>query len=128
MRTVAGEQYYVVFDDYSTLTYQATALEPIVTETNVVNILEFNVDIGDFLDIRTVKATISKSAQGMMVPVEMIAYENGEPGVAVKSGETIYRVPVNILAADENNAVIVAKNETDTLISGQRIVKQAVKE
>ena len=85
-------------------------------------------DIGDFLDIRTVKATISKSAQGMMVPVEMIAYENGEPGVAVKSGETIYRVPVNILAADENNAVIVAKNETDTLISGQRIVKQAVKE
>lgn len=128
MRTVAGEQYYVVFDDYSTLTYQATALEPIVTETNVVNILEFNVDIGDFLDIRTVKATITKSAQGMMVPVEMIAYEKGEPGVSIKSGETVYRVPVNILAADEDNAVIAAKNDTDTLISGQRIVKQAVKE
>ena len=128
MRTVAGEQYYVVFDDYSTLTYQSTALEPIVTETNVVNILEFNVDIGDFLDIRTVKATITKSAQGMMVPVEMIAYEKGEPGVSVKSGETVYRVPVNILAADEDNAVIAAKNDTDTLISGQRLVKQAVKE
>ena len=64
----------------------------------------------------------------MMVPVEMIAYEKGEPGVSVKSGETVYRIPVNILAADEDNAVIAAKNDTDTLISGQRIVKQAVKE
>lgn len=80
------------------------------------------------MDIRTVKATIAKSAQGMMVPVEMIAYEKASRAFRSKSGETVYRIPVNILAADEDNAVIAAKNDTDTLISGQRIVKQAVKE
>ena len=123
MRTVSGEQYYVVFDDYSTLTYQATAREPIVTESSVVNILEFNVDIGDMLDIRTVKATVTKSAQGVMVPVDAIEYEAGVPGVQVKSGDTTYRIAVNILAADENNAVVSPQNESDTLISGPRIVK-----
>lgn len=123
MRTVNGEQYYIVFDDYSTLTYQATARDPIVTESNVVNILEFNVDIGDFLDIRTVKATITKTAQGTMVPLDAIDYVAGIPGVQVKSGETVTRVPVYILAADENNAVVKPRNEADLIVSGQRIEK-----
>ena len=123
MRTTAGEQYYVVFDDYSTLTYQGTALAPIVTESSVVNILEFNVDIGDLLDIRTVNAIVTKSAQGVMVPVDAIAYEAGIPSVEVQSGEATYRVTVNILAADEDNAVVVPVNASDTLISGQRIIK-----
>ncbi len=123
MRTTAGEQYYVVFDDYSTLTYQGTALAPIVTESSVVNILEFNVDIGDLLDIRTVNAIITKSAQGVMVPVDAIAYEAGIPSVEVQSGEATYRVTVNILAADEDNAVVAPVNASDTLISGQKIIK-----
>lgn len=123
MRTTAGEQYYVVFDDYSTLTYQGTALAPIVTESSVVNILEFNVDIGDLLDIRTVNAIVTKSAQGVMVPVDAIAYEAGIPSVEVQSGEATYRVTVNILAADEDNAVVSPVNASDTLISGQRIIK-----
>lgn len=123
MRTTAGEQYYVVFDDYSTLTYQGTALAPIVTESSVVNILEFNVDIGDLLDIRTVNAIVTKSAQGVMVPIDAIAYEAGVPSVEVQSGEATYRVTVNILAADEDNAVVAPANASDTLISGQRIIK-----
>lgn len=123
MRTTAGEQYYVVFDDYSTLTYQGTALAPIVTESSVVNILEFNVDIGDLLDIRTVNAIVTKSAQGVMVPVDAIAYEAGIPSVEVQSGEATYRVTVNILAADEDNAVVAPANASDTLVSGQRIIK-----
>lgn len=123
MRTTAGEQYYVVFDDYSTLTYQGTALAPIVTESSVVNILEFNVDIGDLLDIRAVNAIVTKSAQGVMVPVDAIAYEAGVPSVEVQSGDATYRVTVNILAADEDNAVVSPVNASDTLISGQRIIK-----
>lgn len=123
MRTTAGEQYYVVFDDYSTLTYQGTALAPIVTESSVVNILEFNVDIGDLLDIRAVNAIVTKSAQGVMVPVDAIAYEAGIPSVEVQSGDATYRVTVNILAADEDNAVVSPVNASDTLISGQRIIK-----
>lgn len=123
MRTTAGEQYYVVFDDYSTLTYQGTALAPIVTESSVVNILEFNVDIGDLLDIRAVNAIVTKSAQGVMVPIDAIAYEAGVPSVEVQSGDATYRVTVNILAADEDNAVVAPANASDTLISGQRIIK-----
>jgi len=123
MRTVAGEEYFVVFDDYSDLTYQATAIEPIVTDASVVNILEFNVELGDFLGIRTVNATVTKNAQGVMVPVEMLNYEAGIPGVSVKNGDLVTNIPVNILAADENNAVVKPVNATDMLVSGQRIIK-----
>ena len=98
------------------MTYQGTALAPIVTESSVVNILEFNVDIGDLLDIRAVNAIVTKSAQGVMVPVDAIAYEAGIPSVEVQSGEATYRVTVNILAADEDNAVVAPANASDTLI------------
>lgn len=123
MRTVAGEQYYVVFDDYSTLTYQATALEPIVTTSSVVNILEFNVDIGNFLDVRSVKATVTRSAQGVMVPVDAIWFEEGVPMLEVESGDTSYRIAVNVLAADEDNAVVTPQNAGDALVSGQKVIK-----
>lgn len=123
MRTAEGEQYYVVFDDYSTLTYQATALAPVVTGSSVVNILEFNVDIGNFLDVRTVKATITHAAQGVMAPLEFIGFEEGAPYVEVQSGDARVRVMVNVLAADEDNAVVAPVNAQDTLVSGQRLVK-----
>lgn len=121
VRTVAGQVYNVRFDDYSDQIYLATALEPIVTKTSVVNILEFNTDIGDFLSIRSVKFTIQKGANGTTVPVKMLGYASGVPYVLVRSGTKLVQVKVQILAADEDIAVVKAINDSQTLTKGWKI-------
>ncbi|MDO4493262.1 MAG: HlyD family efflux transporter periplasmic adaptor subunit [Clostridia bacterium] len=136
LRVVAGEQYYVTFDDYSNDIYQATAREPIVyaeapndgeetsaSKQGVVNLLEFYVDIGNFAGIRTVNATIVKAAQGLTVDADSVVCEVGVPYVYVKSGDQVMKVAVEVLAINEKEAVIRSKNGNAVLAAGQRLVK-----
>ena len=135
MRVAAGEEYYVTFDDYSDVVYLATAREPIVFAQQqeeddeisftggVVNVLEFYVDIGSFVGIRTVNATISKAAQGLTVEADTIDTVEGIPCVYVESGESVARVDIEVLAMDEENAVIRTKDGSNALVAGQKLVK-----
>ena len=120
-RTVAGEVYNVVFDDYSDQVYLATAIAPVVTASSVVNILEFNTDLGDFLSIRSVNITVTKAANGTIVPNTMVGYDQGQPYVLVKNGDSVVQVKVDVKAADEQNSVIEAQNAAQTLQSGMRV-------
>ncbi len=123
MRLAEGEQYSVVFTDYSEQAYTATARESTVSENAVVNILEFNVDIGKLIGTRTVTATISKSAQGLVVPLKAIEMVDGVAGINISYGDTVLRVEVDILAQNDKKAVIRAKNDSNTLTAGQKYVK-----
>lgn len=123
MRLVAGETYYVTFGDYSDTVYTATARATIVSESSVVNILEFSADIGKLIGTRVVNATVSKSAQGLVVPISAIEIVDGIPCITVSYGDTPLRVEIEILSKDEKRAVIRARNESDTLVAGQKFVK-----
>ena len=123
MRLAEGEQYSVLFKDYSDQQYTATARASTVSEKSVVNILEFNTDIGKLIGTRTVSATISKSAQGLVVPLKAIEIVSGMPGINITYGDTVLRVEVDILAQDTNKAVIRAHNEADNLTAGMKYLK-----
>jgi len=123
MRLAEGEQYSVVFTDYSEEAYTATARAGTVSENAVVNILEFNVDIGKLIGARTVAAKISKSAQGLVVPLKAIEMVNGVAGINIAYGDSVLRVEVDILSQDGKKAVIRAHNASDTLTAGQKYVK-----
>ncbi len=123
MRLVAGEEYSVVFNEYSEDLYSAVARESVVSENAVVNVLEFQTDIGKMVGVRTVSATISKSAQGMIVPVKAIVLIDGVPGINIEYGDAMLRVEVDILAKDEKKAVIRARNASDTLVAGMKFQK-----
>lgn len=122
-RLVAGETYYVTFGDYTETVYTATAKATTVSESSVVNILEFNADIGKMIGTRVVNATVSKSAQGLMVPVSAIEYVDNIPCITIRNGDTPLRVEIEILSNDEKRAVIRALNESNTLAAGQRFYK-----
>jgi hypothetical protein len=122
MRLAAGEQYSVVFSDYSEQQYTATARESTVSENSVVNILEFNTDIGKLIGTRIVTASISKSAQGLVVPLKAVEIVDGVPGINISYGDTVLRVEVDILAQDEKKAVIRARNDSGTLTAGQKFI------
>ncbi len=123
LRLADGEQYSVVFQDYSDQQFTATARAGTVSENAVVNFLEFNVDIGKLIGVRTVKATISKSAQGLVVPLKAVEIVNGVPGINITYGDSVLRVEVDILAQDTKKAVIRAKNSSDNLTAGMKYLK-----
>ncbi len=123
LRLAAGEQYTVQFPDYSDQMYTVTARECSVSENSVVNVLEFNTDIGKLAGVRTVAVSVSKSAQGLVVPLKAITIESGVPGITISLGdENVLRVEVDILSQDEKNAVIRAKNDAGSLTAGQKFV------
>ncbi len=123
MRLAEGEQYSVLFQNYSDQQYTATARASTVSENAVVNILEFNTDIGKLIGARTVSATISKSAQGLVVPLKAIEIVAGMPGIHIAYGDTVLRVEVDILAQNDKKAVIRAHNASDNLTAGMKYVK-----
>ena len=122
-RTVKGERYDVTFPDYSDKVYHATADEPTVTDATVVNFLKFDTELGEFLNIRSVSAVITKSASGTTVPVEMIGYSDGEPYLLVLYGKEPVTVPVNIYCADDINAVVEPVDTKTALSAGTKIQK-----
>ena len=132
MRVVEGETYFVNFSDYSENLYQGVARAPIVfsiadeessSAQGVVNVLEFQVDIGSFVGIRTVNMLISKSAQGMMVSNDLIAFNEGIPCVYLQNGDSVMQVNIDVLASDEDNSIIQDASGMGTLVQGQKLVK-----
>ena len=85
--------------------------------------MEFNTDIGKLIGARTVSATISKSAQGLVVPLKAIEIVSGMPGINITYGDSVLRVEVDILAQDTKKAVIRAHNESDNLTAGMKYLK-----
>ena len=123
MRLAKGEQYSVLFTDYSDQPYTATALDTTASENYIVNVLEFNTDIGALIGSRTVAVQVSKAAQGLVVPIDAIEIVAGVPGINIAYGDTPLRVEIDILSKDEKNAVIRARNESDSLASGMKYIK-----
>ncbi len=121
LRLAEGETYLVAFEGYEAQSFTATALAPIVGEKNVVNILEFQQDMGELMGIRTVKASVMMDASGYEVPLDAITVVDGMPGIELLIGDTADWVAVDVLAADDTHAIIRAREDsTATLAPGQR--------
>jgi hypothetical protein len=67
--------------------FTGTALVPIVSEKQVVNILEFHQAMTDLMGVRVVGATIMKDVTGLTVPLDAIEVREGKPGILRVSGK-----------------------------------------
>lgn len=118
LRVSAGQVYAVRVEGYPDKQFMGTALEPVVNENGVVNMLEFNEDIGELISVRSAKITLSAEMTGMKVPLKAIALEKGVPTLLVEGA----KVGLNVLSADEDTAIVAAK-EGGALQAGQRYGK-----
>ena len=117
-RTASGVEYDVEIKGYGT--YKAVALEPMINGDEVVNILEVNTDIGDLIDVRTAKISVSSAVSGIKVKSEAIKKENGLRYLELLLSDSHYTIGVDVLA-EENGMVIIRPHEaTDTLNEGVR--------
>lgn len=102
MRLLEGQSYHVTFDGIHGKTSVGTALAPVVYDGGVVNILQFDEDIGDLLSVRTVKAHISATMTGYEVPADAVKVKNGVCTISDSGTDT----QVNVVAAEEDTLLI----------------------
>ncbi len=121
-RVVEGETYTVAFADYSDAMYTGVALKPVVSDNYVVNILEFDRDIGALLGVRTAQLSVHKDAQGLRVPVQALRMQNGVTQIVLQAGERSETVNVDVLAFDGQYAVIQAADGSTSLTSGRKYI------
>ncbi len=115
LRVCAGQVYAVRAEGYADKLFMGTALEPVVNENGVVNLLEFSEDIGALISVRSVKITLTADMSGMKVPLSAITFDKGVPMLMVAGTKT----PLNVLSADEDTAIVMAK-EGGAFQAGQR--------
>ena len=117
-RVTAGQEYAVRVAGYSDKLFMGTALEPVINENGVVNILEFHESIGELISVRAVNVQLEGQMSGLSVPLEAIGFEGGAPVLEVE-GQT---VALDVLSVNEDTAIIQAKNGA-ALQAGQRYGK-----
>ncbi len=118
-RLMQGLTYTVSFEGYEEQAFSATALEPIVSGSDVVNVLEFNQDMGTLMSVRTVEGTVMLDASGFEVESSAVTVIEGQPGIYIDNGSADVFVPVHVLATDESTT-IVASVSPDALSAGMR--------
>ncbi len=107
-RVTQGETYTVIFNGYADQPYTGTALAPILSGKQMVNLLEFNQPVNDLMGVRVVEASIMKDVTGLYVPLEAIEIREGMPGIFRIAGDEAAWTQVDVLATDEEGAIIRA--------------------
>ena len=115
LRLLAGQSYHVTFDGIHGKTSVGTALAPVPYDGGVVNILQFEEDIGELLSVRTVDAHISATVTGYEVPADAVKVKDGMCTLSTAGGDTA----VNVVAAEEDTLIITG----DALYEGLRFNK-----
>ncbi len=121
-RVTQGETYTIVFNGYADQPYTGTALAPILSGKQIVNLLEFNQPMNDLMGVRVVEASIMKDVTGLYVPIEAIEIREGMPGILRIAGDETAWTQVDVLAADEEGAIIRAAAGGE-LVAGLRYRK-----
>ncbi len=121
-RVTQGETYTVVFNGYADQPYTGTALAPILSGKQIVNLLEFNQPMNDLMGVRVVEASIMKDVAGLYVPLEAIEMREGMPGILRVAGDETAWTQVDVLSANEEGAIIRAAAGGD-LVAGLRYRK-----
>ncbi len=121
-RVTQGETYTVVFNGYADQPYTGTALAPILSGKQIVNLLEFNQPMNDLMGVRVVETSIMKDVAGLYVPLEAIEIREGMPGILRVAGDETAWTQVDVLSANEEGAIIRAAAGGD-LVAGLRYRK-----
>ena len=103
-----GQTYTVTFDGYEEQSFTANAMELIHSEAGVLNMLELSEDMGPLLNSRVITITARGSVSGLTVPLDAIGYKDGASIITIENGEDDYDVQIDIIASDEDNAIMRA--------------------
>ncbi len=126
-RLIEGEQYAIRFEGYSDEVFKGVAHAPKISGEYVINILEFNTDSGDFMNIRSLGANIQMAASGVITELDTVFVdEDGQAYVTLKSDEPsdgAVKIPVTVVCVDEEMCLIKPTDPTLSIYPGQTLEK-----
>jgi hypothetical protein len=117
-RTAAGIEYEIAISGVGV--FRGVALEPFLSGKEFVNLIEFDTDIGDLMEIRSVKATITAAVTGIEVKSTAITFEDGKPYVELMIDDSHLRIWVDVLSVGKETVIVKPHNSTDVLGEGVR--------
>ena len=85
--------------------------------------LPFGIPAGPLLNSRVITLTARGSVSGLTVPLDAIGYKDGASIITIENGEGNYDVQIDIIASDEDNAIIRARDGETALSEGMRYKK-----
>ncbi len=117
-RVAEGVEYEVEFRGYGKHT--GVALEPVISGTSIVNIIEFNDELGGLIEARTVKVNVKATVSGVTVKSKAIRFDEGKAYIQLVTGGIRNSMRVDVLASDGEIAVVRPYESSDVLIEGVR--------
>lgn len=117
-RTAKGVSYDVEIDGHGK--YAAVALEPVISGKKVVNVLEVSSEIGELIDVRSVKVNVTSAVNGIKVKSKAVRFNNGEAYVELIMSDSHYTMRVDVLAAEDKMVLIRPHEEGEILSEGVR--------
>lgn len=90
---------------------------------NTLYTLKINEAIGKLISIRNIKGTFKANYTGYTVPVSAVTTKDNVKGIYIKSGSDNVFVPVELVMADKDNAIVKALDNTSFSESIKVLVK-----
>lgn len=119
-----GTSYAVTFDGYEDQVFLGKALSPTHSESGILNTLEMSEDMGPLLNSRVITLSAESSVSGILVPLDALGEKDGASIITIVGTDGEYDVAVDIIAMDEENAIIASREGESTLSEGMRYKKQ----
>ena len=117
-RVAEGVEYEVNFRGYGS--YKGVALEPVISGTSIVNIIEFETELGGLIEARTVRADITAAVSGVSVKSKAVTFSDGKAFIKLVTGSDRRSMRVDVLASDGDTAVVRPYDSGDVLTEGVR--------
>ena len=100
--------------------FNGTVISEKDASNGILYVMSVMSDVQPLLDARVVEVTIQNMATGLSVPLDYIQYSNGVPYVFIKTDYGYSPIAVYIAGANEEDAIISARDEKLKLFSGLR--------
>lgn len=114
-RLAAGVEYEV--EVIGVGKFRGVAHEPFLSGKQIVNLLEFDEDIGLLMELRSVRLNITAPVDGIAVKNSAIAFDKGETYLELMLKDSHYRIRVDILCETEDGSVIVRPHDSGDVLS-----------
>lgn len=118
-----GENYTLAFEGYEGTEFEALAMETVYSTAGILNMLEINADMGALVNSRVIKVKAKNTVEGLIIPLEGITYKEGISYVIIEGSTGPEEIRVDVIASDEEQAVIRPHDENAVLSAGMRYKK-----
>lgn len=117
-RLCEGVEYEVTFPGFGT--YSGIALEPVVSGKEIVNVIEFDTDIGELIEVRSAKVDVTAAVSGIKVKDTAVIFDKGETYIELMINDSHLRIRVDVLGAEGGYVIVRPHESDDTLSEGVR--------